>query len=108
MRCRIRGNPKFQDPNPKEIPVFNNQKNSARITRWDFVVWFLEFAWDLGFGIWDLGFRVRFAVQTRSVRNCVVITFLNGTLTSALPTQAIVDVRGVGYEVFIPLSSYDK
>ncbi|HEX8077834.1 MAG TPA: Holliday junction branch migration protein RuvA [Chthoniobacterales bacterium] len=37
-----------------------------------------------------------------------MITFLNGTLASALPTQATVDVRGVGYEVFIPLSSYDK
>jgi len=29
-------------------------------------------------------------------------------LTIALPTQAIVEVNGVGYEVFIPLSSYDK
>src|SRR5438067_800790 len=29
-------------------------------------------------------------------------------LVNALPTQAIVDVGGVGYEVFIPLSSYDK
>src|SRR5438045_87566 len=37
-----------------------------------------------------------------------MITFLNGTLASALPTQAIVDVGGVGYEVIIPLSSYDK
>src|SRR3954464_10841316 len=37
-----------------------------------------------------------------------MITFLDGRLTSALPTQAIVDVAGVGYEVFIPLSSYDK
>src|SRR5438045_7761261 len=37
-----------------------------------------------------------------------MITFLNGRLVSALPTQAIVDVNGVGYEVFIPLSSYDK
>jgi len=37
-----------------------------------------------------------------------MITFLDGKLTSALPTQAIVDVNGVGYEVFIPLSSYDK
>src|SRR5712671_8237732 len=37
-----------------------------------------------------------------------MITFLDGTLSSALPTQAIVDVGGVGYEVFIPLSSYDK
>jgi holliday junction DNA helicase RuvA len=37
-----------------------------------------------------------------------MITFLNGRLLSALPTQAIVDVAGVGYEVLIPLSSYDK
>jgi Holliday junction DNA helicase RuvA len=37
-----------------------------------------------------------------------VITFLDGTLVGALPTQAIIDVGGVGYEVFIPLSSYDK
>lgn len=37
-----------------------------------------------------------------------MITFLEGKLTTALPTQAIVDVSGVGYEVFIPLSSYDK
>ncbi len=37
-----------------------------------------------------------------------MITFLDGKLVSALPTQAIVDVGGVGYEVFIPLASYDK
>jgi Holliday junction DNA helicase RuvA len=37
-----------------------------------------------------------------------MITFLNGRLMSALPTQAIVDVAGVGYEVLIPLSSYDR
>jgi holliday junction DNA helicase RuvA len=37
-----------------------------------------------------------------------MITFLDGKLIMALPTQAIVDVGGVGYEVFIPLSSYDK
>src|SRR5437870_9002514 len=37
-----------------------------------------------------------------------MITFLDGKLVSALPTQAIVDVNGVGYELFIPLSSYDK
>jgi holliday junction DNA helicase RuvA len=37
-----------------------------------------------------------------------MITFLDGKLAAALPTQAIVDVHGVGYEVFIPLSSYDK
>ena len=37
-----------------------------------------------------------------------MITFLDGKLTNALPTQAIVDVNGVGYELSIPLSSYDK
>jgi holliday junction DNA helicase RuvA len=37
-----------------------------------------------------------------------VITFLDGKLVAALPTHATVDVNGVGYEVFIPLSSYDK
>ena len=37
-----------------------------------------------------------------------MITFLDGKLVNALPTQATVDVNGVGYEVFIPLSSYDK
>lgn len=37
-----------------------------------------------------------------------MITFLAGKLAAALPTQAIVDVNGVGYEVMIPLSSYDR
>jgi holliday junction DNA helicase RuvA len=37
-----------------------------------------------------------------------VITFLRGRLTQALPTQATIEVNGVGYEVLIPLSSYDK
>jgi len=37
-----------------------------------------------------------------------VITFLDGKLISALPTQAVIDVAGVGYEVSLPLSSYDK
>src|SRR6195256_6637767 len=37
-----------------------------------------------------------------------MITFLDGKLVAALPTQAIVKVGGVGYEVLIPLSSYDK
>jgi len=37
-----------------------------------------------------------------------MITFLRGKLIEALPTQAIVDVNGVGYEVLIPLSSFNK
>lgn len=37
-----------------------------------------------------------------------MITFLHGKLVESLPTQAIVEVNGVGYEVLIPLSSFDK
>jgi Holliday junction DNA helicase RuvA len=37
-----------------------------------------------------------------------MITFLRGKLVETLPTQAVVDVDGVGYEVLIPLSSYDR
>lgn len=37
-----------------------------------------------------------------------MITFLNGKLVEALPTQVVVDVGGVGYEALIPLSSFDK
>lgn len=37
-----------------------------------------------------------------------MITFLHGKLIEALPTLAIVEVNGVGYEVLIPLSSFDK
>lgn len=37
-----------------------------------------------------------------------VITFLRGRLVESLPTRAVVEVHGVGYEVLIPLSSFDK
>ena len=37
-----------------------------------------------------------------------MIAFLRGTLVEALPTQITLDIRGVGYEVLIPLSSFDK
>ncbi|MEP7078831.1 MAG: Holliday junction branch migration protein RuvA [Chthoniobacterales bacterium] len=37
-----------------------------------------------------------------------MITFLEGKLEAALPTQALLEVGGVGYEVLIPLSSYDR
>jgi Holliday junction DNA helicase RuvA len=37
-----------------------------------------------------------------------MITFLHGKLVETLPTQVTVDVHGVGYEVLIPLSSFDK
>ncbi|MBT6450198.1 MAG: Holliday junction branch migration protein RuvA [Verrucomicrobiales bacterium] len=37
-----------------------------------------------------------------------MISFLKGKLAEALPTQVVIDVNGVGYEVLIPLSSFDK
>lgn len=37
-----------------------------------------------------------------------MITFLHGKLVEALPTQVTLEVNGVGYEVLIPLSSFDK
>lgn len=37
-----------------------------------------------------------------------MINFLQGKLVEALPTQVTVDVHGVGYELLIPLSSFDK
>ena len=37
-----------------------------------------------------------------------MITFLQGKLVEALPTQVIVEVNGIGYEALIPLSSFDK
>ncbi len=37
-----------------------------------------------------------------------VITFLEGILVEALPTQVVINVQGVGYQVLIPLSSYDR
>ncbi len=37
-----------------------------------------------------------------------MIAFLQGKVVEALPTQAIIDVQGVGYELLIPLSSYNK
>ena len=37
-----------------------------------------------------------------------MITFLHGKLVDVLPTQVTIDVNGMGYEVLIPLSSFDK
>ena len=37
-----------------------------------------------------------------------MITFLEGTLVEKQPTRAILNVGGVGYEVHIPLSSFDR
>ncbi|PTY03621.1 Holliday junction branch migration protein RuvA [Verrucomicrobia bacterium LW23] len=37
-----------------------------------------------------------------------MITFLRGPLAELLPTHAVIDVQGVGYEASIPLSTYDR
>ncbi len=37
-----------------------------------------------------------------------MITFLHGNLAEKQPARIVVDVHGVGYEVFIPLSSYAR
>ncbi len=37
-----------------------------------------------------------------------MIAFLHGRLTEALPSVITLDVHGVGYEVLIPLSSFDR
>ena len=37
-----------------------------------------------------------------------MITFVQGKLVESLPTQVVVNVNGIGYEVLIPLSSFSK
>lgn len=37
-----------------------------------------------------------------------MITFLHGILAEKAPARAVINVGGVGYEVLIPLSSYDR
>ena len=37
-----------------------------------------------------------------------MITFLRGQLAESLPDRVTMDVGGVGYEVFIPVSTYDR
>jgi Holliday junction DNA helicase RuvA len=37
-----------------------------------------------------------------------VIAYLEGSLADKKPTSTVIDVKGVGYAVFIPLSTYQK
>lgn len=37
-----------------------------------------------------------------------MIAYLHGKVVDVLPTQVTLDVHGVGYDVLIPLSSYDR
>lgn len=37
-----------------------------------------------------------------------MITFVEGLLESKDPTRVVINAQGLGYEIFIPLSSYDR
>ena len=37
-----------------------------------------------------------------------MIAYVKGTLAEKSPSRVIVDVGGVGYEAFIPLSTFDR
>jgi len=37
-----------------------------------------------------------------------MIAFLQGKIVESLPTRVVMEVQGIGYEVLIPLSSFDK
>ncbi|MFH1475980.1 MAG: Holliday junction branch migration protein RuvA [Verrucomicrobiota bacterium] len=37
-----------------------------------------------------------------------MIAFLEGILVAKTPTRVVLDIGGVGYEVFVPLSSFDR
>ena len=43
-----------------------------------------------------------------SSETCIVIARLRGNIIEAYPNRLIVDCHGVGYEVIIPISTYDK
>ena len=37
-----------------------------------------------------------------------MITFVQGLVAEKEPTRAVIDVQGIGYELFIPVSTYEK
>lgn len=37
-----------------------------------------------------------------------MITYLDGTIAEKQPTRVVLDVQGVGYEILIPLCTYDR
>ncbi len=54
------------------------------------------------------GGALALALPREPCQFCVMIHFLEGKLVEGLPTQVVVDVQGVGYLLYIPLSSFDK
>ena len=37
-----------------------------------------------------------------------MISFLEGTLSEAWPTRAVINCQGIGYELLIPVTPYDR
>jgi Holliday junction DNA helicase RuvA len=74
------------------------------LTRWR---WLWRTRMNKGVTVWLRQREFEFFI-VHSASSIHVITFLHGKLMEALPTQVTVDVNGVGYEVLIPLSSFDK
>lgn len=37
-----------------------------------------------------------------------MITFVQGLVAEKEPTRAVIDVQGIGYELFVPVSTYEK
>lgn len=37
-----------------------------------------------------------------------MIAFLEGTLDESWPTRAVINCHGIGYEVLIPVTTYDR
>ena len=47
-------------------------------------------------------------IEEGAVRFLGMITFLDGTLEEKQPTRIVMNMSGVGYEVLVPLSSFDR
>jgi holliday junction DNA helicase RuvA len=37
-----------------------------------------------------------------------MLSYLKGILTEKKPTEIVIDINGIGFQIFIPVSSYDK
>ena len=58
---------------------------------------------------WDSNTHRRWDQQyTRNLEQTSMITFLEGILDEKNPTRVVMNIGGVGYEVFISLTSFDR
>jgi hypothetical protein len=58
-------NPKFQNPNPKQISTGQVPSEQSAI---DLKVWSLRFAWALELGFWDFPLHLQRAIATANLR----------------------------------------